>query len=165
VKPWAKRIIGSEDNNQSLDGNVLMETSFRTKEEAIKLRGWRVVDASDQVVGRLATKIAMVLKGKDNPIYAPHNDSGDFVIVINAEKIRFTGNKLTGKKYYRHTGFIGGLYDETAGELLARKPEAVIRKAVKGMLPKNTLGRAQLRKLKIYAGPEHPHEAQQPVEL
>ena len=142
-----------------------MDTSFRTKEEALASRSWRVVDASDQVVGRLASKIAAVLRGKDNPSYAPHNDSGDFVIVINAEKIRFTGNKLAGKKYFRHTGYIGGIKEQTAAELLAKKPEDVLKKAVKGMLPKNALGRAQLKKLKVYSGAEHPHEAQQPVAL
>ncbi len=142
-----------------------MKTSFRSKEEALSLRGWKIVDASDQVVGRLATQIAAALKGKNNPSYAPHNDSGDFVVVVNADKIKFTGNKLQGKKYYRHTGYIGGIKDETAEELLARKPEAVLKKAVKGMLPKNALGRAQFKKLKVYAGAEHPHEAQQPVEL
>ena len=142
-----------------------MDTSFRTKEEALASRSWRVVDASDQVVGRLASKIAAVLRGKDNPSYAPHNDSGDFVVVINAEKIRFTGNKLAGKKYFRHTGYIGGIKEQTAAELLAKKPEDVLKKAVKGMLPKNALGRAQLKKLKVYSGAEHPHEAQQPVAL
>ncbi len=142
-----------------------MNTSFRSNEEALSLRKWKVVDASDQVVGRLATKIAAALKGKNNPSYAPHNDSGDFVVVVNADKIRFTGNKLEGKKYYRHTGYVGGIKEETAAELIKRKPEAVLRKAVKGMLPKNTLGRAQFKKLKVYAGAEHPHEAQQPVEL
>ena len=142
-----------------------MDTSFRSKEEALASRNWRVVDASDQVVGRLASKIAAVLRGKDNPSYAPHNDSGDFVIVINAEKIRFTGNKLAGKKYFRHTGYIGGIKEQTAAELLAKKPEDVLKKAVKGMLPKNALGRAQLKKLKVYSGAEHPHEAQQPVAL
>lgn len=140
-----------------------MKTRFRTKEEALEARKWVVVDAADQVVGRVATRVASLLRGKDNPAYVPHNDSGDFVIVINADKVRFSGQKFGQKVYYRHTGYVGGIKAETAAELLERKPEEVLKRAVKGMLPKNSLGRAQLRKLKVFTGAEHGHQAQQPV--
>jgi large subunit ribosomal protein L13 len=125
-------------------------------------RNWLLVDAADKTLGRLATQIADVLRGKRKPEYTPHIDTGDFVIVVNAEKIRVTGNKLQAKQYYRHSGYPGGLRTRTLQEMLDRRPEEVIRLAVKGMLPRNRLGRAQLRKLKVYAGPDHPHEAQQP---
>jgi large subunit ribosomal protein L13 len=125
-------------------------------------RNWLLVDAADETLGRLATQIADVLRGKRKPEYTPHIDTGDFVIVVNAEKIRVTGNKLQAKQYYRHSGYPGGLRTRTLQEMLDRRPEEVIRLAVKGMLPRNRLGRAQLRKLKVYAGPDHPHEAQQP---
>ncbi|MFL5892193.1 MAG: 50S ribosomal protein L13 [Solirubrobacterales bacterium] len=125
-------------------------------------RNWLVVDAEGQTLGRLATQIADALRGKRKPAYTPHVDTGDFVVVVNAEKVRVTGNKLADKTYYRHSGYPGGLRSRTLGEMLERQPEEVIRKAVKGMLPRNRLGRQQLLKLKIYAGPEHPHEAQQP---
>lgn len=128
-------------------------------------RRWFVVDASGQVLGRLATKIATVLRGKHKPQFTPHLDTGDFVVVVNAEKVRLTGRKLDQKKYYRHSGYMGGLKEFTAKQMLQRKPEEVIRLAVKRMLPKNRLGRKQLKKLKIYAGPEHPHVAQQPKPL
>jgi large subunit ribosomal protein L13 len=125
-------------------------------------RQWYVVDAEAQTLGRLATQIADVLRGKNKPQYTPHIDTGDFVVVVNAEKVRVTGKKLEQKKYYRHSGYPGGLRERTLAEQLDRRPEEVLRKAVKGMLPKNRLAAAQLRKLKIYAGPEHPHAAQNP---
>jgi large subunit ribosomal protein L13 len=128
-------------------------------------RNWLVVDASGKTLGRLATQIADVLRGKRKPEYTPHVDVGDFVIVVNAERISVSGNKLHEKRYYRHSGYPGGLRSRTLEEMLARRPEEVIRLAVKGMLPRNRLGRAQLRKLKIYAGPEHPHAAQKPEPL
>jgi len=128
-------------------------------------RHWQLVDAEGQTLGRLATRIADTLRGKDKPQYTPHVDTGDFVVVVNAEKVAVTGNKLDAKMYHRHSGYPGGLRSRTLREQLDRRPEEVIRKAVKGMLPRNRLGRAQLRKLKIYAGPEHPHTAQAPKEL
>ncbi len=128
-------------------------------------RNWYVVDAQNKVLGRLATQIAMRLRGKHIPIFTPHLDTGDFVIVVNAEKVRLTGKKLEKKMYYKHTGYIGGLKSFTAKEMLKRKPEEVIRLAVKRMLPKNRLGRKQLKKLKIYSGPNHPHAAQKPQPL
>jgi large subunit ribosomal protein L13 len=128
-------------------------------------QAWRLVDADGQILGRLATEIADTLRGKNKPAYTPHVDTGDFVIVVNAEKVRVTGKKLEQKIYYRHSGYPGGLRERTLAEQLARRPEDVIRKAVKGMLPKNKLAAAQLRKLKVYAGPEHPHAAQNPAPL
>ena len=128
-------------------------------------REWQLVDAEGKTLGRLATQIADTLRGKDKPQYTPHVDTGDFVVVVNAEKVAVTGNKLDDKRYYRHSGYPGGLRSRTLREQLDRRPEEVIRKAVKGMLPRNRLGRAQLRKLKVYAGPEHPHTAQSPKEL
>jgi len=125
-------------------------------------RQWHLVDAEGQTLGRLATRIAETLRGKNKPQYTPHVDTGDFVIVVNAEKIAVTGKKLDDKMYHRHSGYPGGLRSRSLREQLARRPEEVIRKAVKGMLPRNRLGRAQIRKLKIYAGPEHPHTAQEP---
>jgi large subunit ribosomal protein L13 len=129
---------------------------------ATRERNWLVVDASGQTLGRLATQIADTLRGKRKPEYTPHCDVGDFVIVVNAEKISVTGKKREAKLYHRHSGYPGGLRSRTLGEMLERRPEEVIRKAVRGMLPRNRLGRAQLRKLKVYAGPDHPHAAQQP---
>ena len=128
-------------------------------------RNWYVVDAEAKTLGRLATQIAGVLRGKGKPAYTPHVDTGDFVIVVNAEKIRVTGNKLDQKVYYRHSGYPGGLRKRTLREQLDRRPEEVLRRAVKGMLPKNKLASSQLTKLKIYAGPDHPHAAQSPVPL
>jgi large subunit ribosomal protein L13 len=121
-----------------------------------------VVDASGKTLGRLATQIADALRGKRKPDYTPHVDVGDFVIVVNAERISVSGKKREEKRYYRHSGYPGGLRSRTLGEMLERRPEEVIRRAVKGMLPRNRLGRAQLRKLKVYAGPDHPHVAQKP---
>lgn len=126
---------------------------------------WFVVDAEKYVLGRLASRVSLVLRGKHTARFAPHLDNGDFVVVVNAEKIQLTGAKLTQKKYYRHTGYPGGIREATAGHLLATHPERVIMAAVRGMLPKNRLGRAMLKKLKVYAGSEHPHSAQQPVTL
>ena len=128
-------------------------------------RRWYVVDAADQNLGRLASIIAEVLRGKRSPWFTPHVDTGDFVVVVNAEKIAVTGNKREQKRYWRHSGYPGGIKSRTLGEQLERRPEEVLRMAVRGMLPKNKLGRAQLKKLKIYAGPEHPHEAQSPEPL
>ena len=130
------------------------------------VRKWYVVDANDQVLGRLATRIATVLRGKHRATYTPHVDTGDFVIVVNAEKIKLTGNKREQKTYYRHTGYTGHLKSVTADKLLAGPhADRVVRNAVRGMLPKNALGRQMFRKLKVYAGPSHPHAAQQPEEL
>jgi large subunit ribosomal protein L13 len=129
---------------------------------ASRERNWLVVDASGKTLGRLATQIADTLRGKRKAEYTPHCDVGDFVIVVNAERISVTGRKREQKLYYRHSGYPGGLRSRTLAEMLERRPEEVIRKAVKGMLPRNRLGRAQLRKLKVYAGPDHPHAAQQP---
>ena len=129
---------------------------------ATRERNWLVVDASGQTLGRLATQIADALRGKRKPEYTPHCDVGDFVIVVNAEKVAVTGKKRETKIYYRHSGYPGGLRSRTFNDMLERRPEEIIRLAVKGMLPRTRLGRAQLRKLKVYAGPDHPHAAQQP---
>ena len=126
---------------------------------------WYVVDADQQVVGRLAARIASVLRGKHKPTYTPHVDTGDFVVVVNAGRVRFTGNKETAKEYFSHSGYPGGVRLRTPREMRDRAPDFIIRNAVKGMLPKGPLGRQMLRKLKVYDGPEHPHEAQQPKEL
>src|SRR5918992_1515223 len=128
-------------------------------------RRWYLVDAEGQTLGRLATQIADTLRGKNKPQYTPHVDTGDFVVVVNAEKIHVTGKKLDDKIYYRHSGYPGGIKQRTLREQLDRRPTEVLRKAVKGMLPRNRLGRAQLTKLKVYAGPEHPHGAQKPQVL
>jgi large subunit ribosomal protein L13 len=128
-------------------------------------RDWYVVDADGKTLGRLATQLADLLRGKRKPEYTPHCDTGDFVVVVNAEKIHVTGRKREQKRYWRHSGYPGGIRSRTLGEMLDRRPEEVIRKAVKGMLPRNRLARQQLRKLKVYAGGEHPHAAQQPKEL
>jgi large subunit ribosomal protein L13 len=138
--------------------------TFVTKPADIN-REWWVVDAEGQTLGRLATQIATVLRGKNKPTYSPHLDTGDFVVVVNCEKVAVTGNRMEDKKYYRHSGYFGGLTEVTLRDQLVRKPEAVLREAVRGMLPKGPLGRAQLAKLKIYAGAEHPHSAQQPQPL
>jgi large subunit ribosomal protein L13 len=132
---------------------------------ATRERNWLVVDATGKTLGRLATEIANVLRGKRKPEYTPHCDVGDFVIVVNAEKVSVTGKKRQEKRYYRHSGFPGGLRSRTFEEMIERRPEEVLRLAVKGMLPRNRLARQQLRKLKIYAGPDHPHQAQQPAPL
>lgn len=128
-------------------------------------RSWYVVDAEGQTLGRLATQLAVVLRGKHKPTYSPSVDAGDYVIVVNAEKIHVTGRRLDQKKYYRHSGYMGGLTEITLREQLERYPDRVITAAVRGMLPKNALGRKMLKKLKVYAGPDHPHQAQQPEEM
>ena len=130
---------------------------------ATRERNWLVVDATGKTLGRLATDIANTLRGKKKPEYTPHCDVGDFVIVVNAEKVSVPGNKRQEKRYYRHSGYPGGLRSRSFEEMIERRPEEVLRLAVKGMLPRNRLARQQLRKLKIYAGPDHPHQAQQPV--
>lgn len=124
---------------------------------------WWLVDASGQTLGRLATRIATLLEGKHKPSYSPHLDVGDHVVVVNARLIKVTGNKLAQKRYYRHSNYPGGLKEETLEALLARRPEAVIERAVKGMLPQNRIGRAMIKKLKVYSGTDHPHQAQQPA--
>jgi large subunit ribosomal protein L13 len=126
---------------------------------------WYVVDATDEILGRLASKVAMILRGKNKPNYTPHVDCGDYVIVINAEKVKLSGNKMTDKQYVRHTGYPGGQRTETPEALMARKPEAVIERAVKGMLPKSRLGSVLFNNLHVFAGDSHPHEAQQPKQL
>jgi large subunit ribosomal protein L13 len=134
--------------------------TFVAKEREVD-RKWYLVDAEDKILGRLATQIAMRLRGKHKPIFTPHADTGDFIVVVNAEKVALSGKKWDKKIYYRHSGYIGGLKEISARKLLEKKPEDVLRFAVRGMLPKNSLGRRQLKKLKIYVGPENPHEAQQ----
>jgi len=137
-----------------------MRTQFAKKNEVE--RKWYLVDAQDKVLGKLATKVATYLRGKNKPVFTPNVDTGDFIVVINAEKIRLTGKKLDDKIYYHHTGFIGGIKAATARERLSAHPEEVIKDAIWGMLPKNRLGRAMLKKLKVYRGSEHPHAAQKP---
>jgi large subunit ribosomal protein L13 len=136
--------------------------TFTPKPGAVERR-WHVIDATDVVLGRLASQTAQLLRGKHKPVFAPHTDTGDFVIVINASKISLSGNKLADKRAYRHSGYPGGIRSVAYSELMANSPRKAVEKAVKGMLPHNTLGRAQLKKLKVYAGPEHPHQAQQPT--
>lgn len=138
--------------------------SYMAKKDEVPRR-WFLVDAQGQTLGRLASRIAMVLRGKNKPQFTPFLDTGDFVVVVNAEGVKLTGKKLDQKIYYRHSGYMGGLKETTARQLLKKKPEEILRHAVRGMLPKNSLGRHQLKKLKIYAGAEHPHQAQQPVPL
>lgn len=128
-------------------------------------RDWYVVDAEDRILGRLATEVARVLRGKHKPTYSPHLDVGDYVIVVNAEKVRLTGRKAERKRYFRHSGYMGGDKHVSFAHMLEKHPERVIERAVKGMLPKSNLGRLMRKKLKVYAGPEHPHEAQQPEPL
>lgn len=128
-------------------------------------RKWVLIDADGATLGRLATRAAMILRGKDKPQFTPHTDTGDFVIVINADKVVLTGNKANSKAYYRHSGYLGGLKKTTYRQAMEKKPEWVVEHAIKGMLPKTTLGRKQGMKLKVYAGPEHPHQAQNPVKI
>jgi len=139
-------------------------TTVSTKPADVR-REWYLVDATDKTLGRMASEIAHRLRGKHKPEYTPHVDTGDYIVVINAEKIRVTGNKLDDKMYHHHTGYIGNLKSISLGKLLQKAPERVIESAVKGMLPKNILGRAMFKKLRVYAGPEHGHEAQQPKPL
>ncbi len=138
-----------------------MMKSYTAREGEIP-RKWYVVDAQGKILGRLASRIAMVLRGKTKPVFTPHTDTGDFVVVVNAAQVQMTGRKLDNKMYYRHSGYMGGLKEISARKQLEKKPEEVLRHAVRGMLPKNSLGRQLLKKLKIYAGGEHPHQAQQP---
>ncbi len=138
--------------------------TFTAKNETVQ-RDWYLVDASGKTLGRLAAELARRLRGKHKPVYTPHVDTGDYLVVINAEKVAVTGNKLADKQYHRFTGYVGNLKTESLAQALERHPERVIEIAVKGMLPKNTLGRAMYRKLKVYAGAEHPHAAQQPQPL
>lgn len=140
-------------------------TKMTTREAALEERRWFVVDAQGQVVGRVATAVANLLRGKGKKSFTPHVDCGDFVVVVNAAGLRFTGKKLTDKIYYRHTGWPGGIRSETAGKLMGERPERVLRSAVNGMLPKNRLGRQLAGKLKIYRGGDHPHAAQGPTEI
>jgi large subunit ribosomal protein L13 len=141
-----------------------VKKTYVTKKESVQ-REWYVVDATGQTLGRLAARIARVLRGKHKPVYSPSVDAGDYVVVVNAEKIRVTGRKLDKKIYYRHSGYPGGLKEITLRDLLQKHPTRVIEHAVRGMLPKNRLGRRMFRKLKVYAGPDHPHAAQQPSPL
>jgi len=141
-----------------------MVRTFSAKKADIQ-RKWYVVDAEGKTLGRLATRVALVLRGKHKPTFTPHVDTGDHVVVVNAEKIRLTGDKLEKKTYYRHSGYPGGLKSETAEEVLQRRPTAIVERAIKGMLPKNPLGKQMGRKLNVYAGPAHPHHAQQPKPL
>jgi large subunit ribosomal protein L13 len=138
--------------------------TFVAKEQEVEKK-WYLVDAQDKIVGRLASQIAHRLRGKHKPIFTPHADTGDFIVVVNAEKVVFSGQKWDQKAYYRYSGYQGGLKKTTAKEMLEKKPEEILRLAVKRMLPKNSLGRRQFKKLKVYAGPEHPHQAQQPETL
>lgn len=138
--------------------------TFSAKPESVT-RDWYVVDAADKTLGRLAAELAHRLRGKHKPEYTPHVDTGDYIVVVNAEKVRVTGNKSTDKMYYRHTGFPGGIKEISFDKLIEKAPERAIETAVRGMLPKNPLGRAMFKKLKVYAGNEHPHAAQQPQTL
>jgi len=138
--------------------------TYQAKKEELEHK-WYLVNADGKVLGRLSTELVKILKGKNKPTYTPHMDTGDFVVVVNAGKVTLTGKKMKDKIYYHHTGYPGGIKEMNAEKLLAKKPTEMIRMAVKGMLPKNSLGRQMLRKLKIYAGPSHPHEAQKPVPL
>jgi large subunit ribosomal protein L13 len=138
--------------------------TFSAKTETVK-RDWFVIDATDKVLGRLATEVASRLRGKHKPEFTPHVDTGDYIVIVNADKVRVTGNKEKDKTYYKHSGYIGGMKSTTLDKMRAKHPERIIEIAVKGMLPKNPLGRAMYRKLKVYAGPEHQHQAQQPQPL
>ncbi|MCC3145050.1 50S ribosomal protein L13 [Halanaerobium sp. Z-7514] len=139
-------------------------STYMAKNEEVE-RNWYVVDAEDKTLGRISSKIAQYLRGKHKPTFTPHVDMGDFVIVVNAEKIKLTGNKWDQKKYYRHSNYIGGIKEMTYKELLEKDPEFIIEKAVKGMLPGNKLGRKMIKKLKVYSGDSHPHQAQKPEKL
>ena len=144
---------------------VLLKTYIAKEDEVLKSRRWFVVDAENLILGRMASKIASILKGKHKPFYSPHQDAGDFVVVVNAEKIRVSGNKVQDKMYYRHSGYPGGQKATSLKQMLQKNPEKVIELAVKRMLPKNVLGRKMFLKLKVYAGPDHPHQAQLPEQL
>ncbi len=141
----------------------MMKNTYMANQDSLN-REWLIIDATDLTVGRLASEVASILRGKHKPTFTPHVDCGDYVVIINADKVKFTGNKLEDKIYYRHSNHPGGLKEETAGKLLARKPERIMEKAIKGMLPKTKLGRQMYRNLYVYAGNQHPHAAQQPKE-
>jgi len=147
--------------------NTVNTLSYKTKSAnaASVERQWHVIDAEGEIVGRLASRVAAILRGKHKPDFTPHFDNGDHVIIVNCEKVRFTGEKFTDKEYLRHTGYPGGQRKATPRDLMARKPERILEVAIKGMLPKTKLGRAQIKKLHVYAGAEHPHSAQKPTEL
>jgi large subunit ribosomal protein L13 len=153
------------DAGQGFSTHTRRLTTVRTfsPKAADVQRQWHVIDATDIILGRLASQSAALLRGKHKPIFAPHVDTGDFVVIVNAAKVALSGNKLQDKRAYRHSGYPGGLRSMSYAELMAKNPERAVEKAVRGMLPKNTLGRQMLSKLKVYAGPEHPHQAQQPV--
>jgi len=136
-------------------------STFIAKQDEVE-RNWVLVDAKDKVLGRLAADVASILRGKTKPTYTPHIDVGDFVVIINADKVKLTGRKLEQKKYYNHSGYMGGLRERPARQIMEKRPEEIIKHAVKGMLPKNSLGRSMFKKLKVYTGENHPHEAQQP---
>ncbi len=159
--------FGKREKNDVESVYIYREKKMKTYLTPIKEieKNWFVVDATDKILGRLATEIAHRLRGKHKPNYSTFMDTGDFIIVVNSDKIKLTGKKWSDKMYYHHTGFIGGIKEISAEKLNEKKPTELIRKAVRGMLPKNTLGRQQLKKLKIYAGADHPHEAQQPKTL
>lgn len=158
MAPWPR--LGAALFMSAATSNKTYQANAQDRE-----RDWYLVDADGKTLGRLATQIADILRGKRKPTYTPHVDTGDFVVVINAEKVAVTGNKRESKRYFRHTGYPGGIRSRTLGDMLERRPEEVLRKAVKGMLPRNRLARQQLTKLKVYAGPEHPHQAQKPEKL
>jgi large subunit ribosomal protein L13 len=149
--------------HEHLDKKVITVTRTYTPRESEIQRNWLVIDAADVVLGRLASHAAALLRGKHKPTFAPHVDTGDFVIIVNAEKVALTGSKLEQKKAYRHSGYPGGLTATSYVDMLEKHPTRAVEKAIRGMLPKNSLGAAQLKKLKVYAGPEHPHAAQQPT--
>ena len=138
--------------------------TFQAKKDQVE-KNWYLVDAEDKILGRLASRLASILRGKNKPIFTPHVDTGDFVVVVNAKKIKLTGRKLKEKMYYHHSGYPGGIKSINANDLLDKNPEEVLRKAVKGMLPKNSLGRNMLKKLRVYPNDFHPHEAQQPEKI
>ena len=152
------------DFQEMLSSPIVEMKTFVAKEHEIEKK-WYSIDAEGKTLGRLASEIATLLRGKHKPIFTPHMDAGDYVVVVNADKVVLTGDKLEKKVYYRHSGYVGGLKKTTAKEMLQKRPQNLIRLAVKGMLPKNSLGRRQLAKLKIYAGPDHPHQAQKPEKL
>ena len=141
-----------------------MRTTFMQTNESVE-RKWYIVDATDLVLGRMASDVAVVLKGKHKPTFTPHIDGGDYVVIVNAEKVALTGNKWSKKMYYRHSGYAGGLKTRTATEMLAKQPQKIVEQAIRGMLPKGKLGDDMYRRLHVYVGPEHPHVAQQPVSL
>lgn len=143
--------------------NIGLKTYSAKKEDTIKK--WYLVDAKDQILGKVAVEIAKILRGKNKPTFTPHVDCGDFVVAINADKIKVTGDKLSQKKYYRHSGYVGNLKVQNLEEMMQKHPERVLQKAVKGMIPHNRLGRKIIKKLKVYSGPEHPHKAQNPEKI